>query len=396
MQNEGNLDVRILVVDDMAPIRKLVVSSLRSIGYRNLAVARDGVQAWEIVQKEKIDLVISDWLMPRMSGIELLHKLRAESQYENMPFIMLTGNTDQGNIALAAETDVDTVLAKPFYINQLADKIKLVLDRKYNPTIFQKLLDAGRKKQRDCDYEEALQYYYAAISIRPNRAIAYYGIGQVKADMGDHEEAKEAYKKTLSINPQFIKALDGLADIYSIEGDKENLYEVLNTLIDMSPKNAERQFKCGRLALEVGDKEKAKGCLIKATQLDPDNGRILYEVGKLFFDHDMIQDAEILFDKVMTRQPEDITSLNHIGDVLRMKKQYDKAKLIYWKSLRIQENATTHFKLAQLYIDVGSKRMAHQHLESALVMDREFKAAMDALYNLDELIAGAKKSRSKQ
>jgi two-component system, chemotaxis family, chemotaxis protein CheY len=395
MQNEGNLDIRILVVDDMAPIRKLVVSSLRSIGYRNLVVARDGLQAWEIVQKEKVDLVISDWLMPRMSGIELLHKLRAESQYEDMSFIMLTGHTDEGNIALAAETDVDTILAKPFYINQLAEKVRLVLDRKYNPTAFQKLLDAGRKKHKDGDYEEALQYYHAAISIRPSRAIAHYSIGRLKADTGEYEEAKQAYKKTLSINSQFIKALDGLADIYSIEGDKESLYEVLNRLISMSPKNAERQLRCGRLALEVGDKQKAKECLIKATQLEPENGQILYEVGRLFFDYDMIGDAEVLFEKLMTRQPDDAASLNHIGDVLRIKKQYDKAKLIYWKSLRMQESATTHFKLAQLYIDVGSRRMAAQHLESALVMNRGYKEALDALYNLDELVTKSKKTQPK-
>jgi two-component system chemotaxis response regulator CheY len=394
MQNDGNLDIRILIVDDMAPIRKLVVSSLRSIGYRNVVVARDGLEAWEVIQKEKVDLVISDWLMPRMSGIELLHKLRAESQYENMPFIMLTGHTDEGNIALAAETDVDTILAKPFYINQLADKIKVVMDRKYNPTSFQKLLDAGRKKHKDGDYEEALQYYYAAVSIRPTRAVAHYGIGRLKAEMGKHDEAKESYKKTLSINPQFIKALDGLADIYSIEGDDENLYEVLNKLINMSPKNAERQLKCGKLALQVGDKEKAKGCLIKATQLEPENGQILFEVGKIFFDHDMADDAEVLFEKVMTKHSQDTASLNHMGDVLRMKRQYDKAKLIYWKSLRMQESATTHFKLAQLYIDLGSKRMAAQHLESALVMNREYKEAVDALYHLDDLVAASKTNRS--
>jgi tetratricopeptide (TPR) repeat protein len=305
---------------------------------------------------------------------------------------MLTGHTDEGNIALAAETDVDTILAKPFYINQLADKIKLVLDRKYHPNAFQKLLDAGRKKHKDGEYEQSLQYYYAAISIRPRRAIAHYSLGRVKSDMGNYEEAKEAYEKTLSINSQFIKALDGLADIYSIEGDNDSLYEVLNQLISMSPKNAERQLKCGRLALQVGDKEKAKECLTRATQLDPENGQILYEVGRLLFDHDMIDDAEALFERLMTRQAEDTASLNHIGDILRLKKQHDKAKLIYWKSLRMEESPITHFKLAQLYIDVGSKRMAAQHLESALVMNREYGEAMDALHDLDELIATAKRT----
>jgi tetratricopeptide (TPR) repeat protein len=162
----------------------------------------------------------------------------------------------------------------------------------------------------------------------------------------------------------------------------------------MSPKNAERQLKCGKLALQVGDKEKAKGCLIKATQLEPENGQILFEVGKIFFDHDMADDAEVLFEKVMTKHSQDTASLNHMGDVLRMKRQYDKAKLIYWKSLRMQESATTHFKLAQLYIDLGSKRMAAQHLESALVMNREYKEAVDALYHLDDLVAASKTNRS--
>jgi two-component system, chemotaxis family, chemotaxis protein CheY len=394
MEKDGNLDIRILIVDDMPAMRNLVVSMLRNLGYRNVVVAEDGLLAWNIVESEAIDLIISDWNMPNMTGIELLHKVRTDSRYEDIPFIMLTGIIDENNVALAAETNVDTYIMKPFNIKDLENRINLILKNKNQPSDYQKLLIGGMKKQKDGDFKGAMQYYKAAISIRPNKATGYYRLGKLHEEMGDYQQAKSAYEKALSIKSQYIKALDGLSKIYSLEGDDNKLYEVLSILINMSPNNMSRQLQLGRLALENGDKNKGKACLIKVIKFNPDNEEMLFEVGKLFFDHEMIDDAEPIFNKLISNHPKNSAYLEYGGDILMIRKQYDKARSIYWALLRILETPATHFKLAQLYIESGSRRMAEQHLESALMLDRKFEEARNILNNLDQLILKAKEAKS--
>ncbi len=76
--------------------------------------ADDGSTAWEILNKDKIDFIISDWNMPKMSGIELLRKVRASEEFADLPFLMVTAEGQQENVIEAVQAGVSNYIVKPF------------------------------------------------------------------------------------------------------------------------------------------------------------------------------------------------------------------------------------------------------------------------------------------
>jgi len=382
--------VRIVIVEDIATMRKILLSMLRYLGYRNIIVAENGEEAWNIITKEKIDLVISDWNMPKMTGIELLHKLRSTYEYENLPFIMVTGEVDEASVAQAAEIDVDSYILKPFVPKELEEKIVLVLKNRNNPSDYQRLLNTARRLSREGKTAEAMSYYMAAINLDPEKPIAYCFLGQLHEQLSDRDKARTAYEKALSINPRYIRALDRLSRIYADEGEKKKLFEVLSILINISPRNPEHQFNLGKLAMEIKDKERARSSLLKAAELEPGNEERLYETAKLFLNNDMLDESEKLFDILMAKSPKNRNYLNYSGEICRKRGKYDKARNLFMTALNMAEDETTHYNLAKLYIAMGSKRLADYHLEAALIVKPGYREAQELLGKVEKMVAEVK------
>ncbi|PIE72283.1 MAG: two-component system response regulator, partial [Deltaproteobacteria bacterium] len=83
--------MKILVVDDSSTMRRIIKNTLNRLGYTELFEGEHGVQAWEVLQQnEGIGVLITDWNMPEMNGLELVKKVRGEKKYEDMPIIMVT------------------------------------------------------------------------------------------------------------------------------------------------------------------------------------------------------------------------------------------------------------------------------------------------------------------
>lgn len=122
---------RFLVVDDLGTMRRIVCALLRELGARDLVEAEDGAQAFERLEANAIDFIVSDWNMPRMTGLQLLAKVRADSRFAHLPFLLVTAEARKDNILDAARAGADGYVVKPFSSNGLAEKIGAVLRRKY-------------------------------------------------------------------------------------------------------------------------------------------------------------------------------------------------------------------------------------------------------------------------
>lgn len=118
-----NPNMRVLVVDDFSTMRRIVKNILRQLGMSNVVEADDGTTAWEILNKDKIDFVVSDWNMPHMTGIELLRKVRASEEFADMPFLMVTAEAQQENIIEAVQAKVSNYIVKPFTAEVMKQKI---------------------------------------------------------------------------------------------------------------------------------------------------------------------------------------------------------------------------------------------------------------------------------
>ncbi len=116
-------NMRILVVDDFSTMRKIIKNILRQLGYNNVVESDDGTTAWETLNRDNIDFIISDWNMPQMTGIELLRKVRGSEEYATTPFLMVTAEAQQENIIEAVQAKVSNYIVKPFTPETLAQKI---------------------------------------------------------------------------------------------------------------------------------------------------------------------------------------------------------------------------------------------------------------------------------
>jgi two-component system chemotaxis response regulator CheY len=119
-------NARILIVDDFPTMRKIVRGVLKQIGYSNIEEAEDGVQAYEKLEKEQFDFVVSDWNMPNMTGLELLKAVRANPKTKQIPFLMVTAEADKENIVEAVKSGVSNYVVKPFNAGTLKEKIEKI------------------------------------------------------------------------------------------------------------------------------------------------------------------------------------------------------------------------------------------------------------------------------
>lgn len=122
-------DAKIIVADDMPTIRDLVKSQLKALGYKNLFEAADGEQALNLLITHessiaKIQMVISDWNMPKMTGLEFLKQVRATDQWKNLPFILLTSETERDQVTEAIMSGVSQYIVKPFNAKGFEEKFR--------------------------------------------------------------------------------------------------------------------------------------------------------------------------------------------------------------------------------------------------------------------------------
>lgn len=118
--------IKTLVVDDQLTMRSLVRAGLNQIGFSQIEEAVDGEDAFRKVLQRPVNLIISDFNMPKLDGLSLLRALRSHEPTRQVAFIMLTGRADDELVRRAAQFGVNNYLVKPFTVATLKDKIEQV------------------------------------------------------------------------------------------------------------------------------------------------------------------------------------------------------------------------------------------------------------------------------
>jgi len=117
---------KILVVDDSSTMRAIISKQLKDMGFTKIIRADDGAAGFKIAKESDIDLIISDWNMPKMTGLEFLKAVRADGKLKETAFMLLTSVDDKNSISEALQAGVNQYIIKPFTFNQLQDKINLL------------------------------------------------------------------------------------------------------------------------------------------------------------------------------------------------------------------------------------------------------------------------------
>ncbi len=118
--------MNVLVVDDFATMRRIVKGVLKQWGFSNIIEAEDGNAALGELRKEKFGLIVSDWNMPNMSGLDLLKAVRGDATLKTIPFIMVTAEGQKENVIEAVKAGVSNYIVKPFTPETFGEKLQKV------------------------------------------------------------------------------------------------------------------------------------------------------------------------------------------------------------------------------------------------------------------------------
>lgn len=124
--------MKILVVEDVELMKRLIIKHLNNLGFNDLLDASNGRDALEKLRFTKVDFIITDWIMPNISGIELTKFLRSNKAYEKIPILIISSNDEKEDVQKALRAGVNDYIVKPFTADVLKNKIESIL-RKFSP-----------------------------------------------------------------------------------------------------------------------------------------------------------------------------------------------------------------------------------------------------------------------
>ena len=125
----ANPEMKILVVDDFATMRKIVRNILKQLGFNNIEEADDGNSALTQLKSQSFDFVVTDWNIPNMSGLELVKAIRADENLKHIPLLMVTAEALKENIVAAVKAGVNDYVVKPFEIKEVLARLDVLARR---------------------------------------------------------------------------------------------------------------------------------------------------------------------------------------------------------------------------------------------------------------------------
>ncbi|NQU55601.1 MAG: response regulator [Rhodospirillales bacterium] len=122
-----DMSMNVLIVDDYKTMLRILRNLLKQLKFDNIVDATDGSMALEVLRSQNIGMVISDWNMEPMTGIQLLREVRGDDKLKHLPFIMITAESKSENVIAAKEAGVSNYIVKPFNAETLKSKLTSVL-----------------------------------------------------------------------------------------------------------------------------------------------------------------------------------------------------------------------------------------------------------------------------
>lgn len=122
-----DMNMNVLIVDDYKTMLRIIENLLKQLGFKNVVQATDGSEALKKLREAPVGMIISDWNMQPMTGLQLLKEVRADEKLKATPFIMITAESKTENVVAAKEAGVNNYIVKPFNAETLKTKITAVI-----------------------------------------------------------------------------------------------------------------------------------------------------------------------------------------------------------------------------------------------------------------------------
>lgn len=274
------MSLRILVVDDMGAMRSLVKRTLNELGFEDIATASNGKEAFDRlvalsdIKDKSIELVISDWNMQPVNGLQLLKMVRNNELLSETLFILLTAEQGKDNIVAALQAEVDEYVIKPFTTATIKIKLENLVARKLAAikAMFDKMavkfksgmVDGDADKKKD----QLIGFFGAKITnlmrVAPWSSKPVTAMGNLYQYFGKHEEAEKYFRDAVKMNFGDTEAHAQLSNTLRATGKLGESLSELEVALRLNPNSVELKRRLGEAYLKNGDYENAIKYLAEA------------------------------------------------------------------------------------------------------------------------------------
>jgi CheY-like chemotaxis protein len=371
-----------LLVDDNFTMLAMMMPMLQGLGFKNFVTASNGQEAWyKLNHEDNVHIILSDLIMPKMNGIEFLTKVRESEEFWDLPFVMITGEENQGQLMSSIEIDINSYIIKPFTPEKLDQEITAVLKEKYDPTPYHLAMRHGRELLfQQNEPEEAWTYFEKGRELQPLEADPYYFRAIIHEQLGKIEDAKESLGRCIMLKEAHTKAYDLLALILHREKNYKEEVSILNQVSELSPDNIERNITLAKAHAMLNDKGAVKNILAKAAKLaraqcKTHDRAFMAKIFKTYLQTDGLgDDAEGVYRKYIDRRMDTPQLLNRFAMILKENKYYDTAIsflekiVVIWRT--VKSNDITSDDMAVYYLNLAVAHVEKARAEGKTAEDR--------------------------
>lgn len=377
--------LRVLIVDDHGSMRNVLKKMLYQMGsFQVIEEANDGEEAWERLRTQSFDLVISDVNMPRLGGIGLLRRCRAENDLRDLPFLMISGDALPEIVASAGEWGAYDYVVKPFSFNVLKKRVEGILERWRSPE--EALYREAEGLKEDGYADEALEVVEQFEGSAATLKSKWLNLkGECLSEVGRHDEALQYIEKAIQSCDYYLAAYKSYANLQMKLGNNEKAVEALEKADNLSPLDAERKITLGKMLMQGGRQDEGKKYLEKVLKMpsQEDKGANRMKVAEVYMENGHFAEAEELYVKALKENPEGIEALNRLGIALRRQGKFQEAENYYVLALKtFPNNAAIYYNLGVLYVNKQNKAKAGAYFMKCLELDPDFKEAERMLQSL--------------
>lgn len=329
--------ISLLVVHASASYRSVIINMLRDQGFCHFDQAPDGVEAFHVLKKRSVDVILSGMEMPEMNGMSLLKVVSADENLYRLPFLLLTHTMNREMVLEAGRCGVACILIEPVTYQVLKEKMSGIMggpaDKKEKET--EKLFASALKLTEGGDYNKALSLCEEILE-KEEDAEVYYNIGHIKTYQKKYDEALLAFRKAVMIDNLYARAYKMMGAVYAKKGDT---------------KKAQHFF------------EKA---------------------GNIFLERNMDNEAEEAFSEVIKINPDTVNIYNSLGIIYRKRKDFKGAVNQYQKALKVDpDDENILYNIGRAYLEDKDVENAKKTFEQALSVDPDFKEAKKMLQAIE-------------
>jgi CheY-like chemotaxis protein len=365
-------EMSILIVDDIESMCKSIKGMLKVLRFgKKIRYAANGLEAWKTLQEVPADLMIVDWNMPVMNGLELLERVRESPQLRDIPVVMVTAAANSDIVAEAAESDIDAYILKPLTVKSLGDRIGAVIERANHPPPMFSHLKKARLLKEEGKIDEAIEETKLAIQADRLSSKPLRELGLLYFEKEALQEAEKWLLRAASMNKLDVFAFHHLGEICLKRNDIDSAAKWFEKAMSVSPRHVSRGIYFGKVLIQKGLLERAETVLDQAFELAGEDRQPLKDdIIEFSLEHKAYPFALKLLHQELKCSPDRLDILMRMGTAYEKMEEPLSAIKYFSRADEVEgNNIDLKLRIAENYLKIGQMLRADQVLGAVLMLE---------------------------